>query len=112
MKRVLFLLSAAVLPVAAGEKQLFDGKTLSGWEHVGPGSMVVEDGAIRTEGGMGLLWYKGQRFGNCTIRVIYKTISTPGANSGVYIRMEEPPKDSWYGVHNGYEVQIDGQADD
>jgi hypothetical protein len=96
----------------AESKQLFDGKDMGGWEHVGPGRFVVEDGMLKTEGGMGLLWYKGEKFGDCTIRVVFKTVSQPGANSGVYIRMEEPPKDPWYGVHNGFEVQIDGQADD
>jgi hypothetical protein len=38
-------------------RPLFDGKTLDGWEHVGPGRFVVEGGQLRTEGGMGLLWY-------------------------------------------------------
>lgn len=38
-------------------RPLFDGHTLEGWEHVGPGKFVIEDGLLRTEGGMGLLWY-------------------------------------------------------
>ena len=46
---------------------MFDGKDLNGWEHVGPGRFVLEDGLLKTEGGMGLLWYKGRKFGNCTI---------------------------------------------
>jgi hypothetical protein len=92
----------------AGEwKQLFNGKDLSGWEMVGPGRFVVEDGAMKTEGGMGLLFYKNRKFGNTTIRVVYK-IGSPFANSGVFIRIPEPPRDPWYAVHNGYEVQIAG----
>ena len=48
--------SVAPAPAQAGEwKQLFDGKDLVGWKHVGPGEMTVEDGLIRTHGGMGLL---------------------------------------------------------
>ena len=78
---------------------------------VGPGQFVVEDGMLKTEGGMGLLCYKGQKFGNTTIRVVFKTAS-PKANSGVYIRLPEAPKDPWYGVHNGYEVQIDAGGDE
>lgn len=105
-------LLAASLLTAAEWKQLFNGKDMNGWEHVGPGQFVLESGLLKTEGGMGLLWYKGEKLGNCTLRVVFRTLSTPGANSGVYIRMEEAPKDPWYGVHNGYEVQIDGQADD
>jgi hypothetical protein len=66
---------------------------------------------MKTEGGMGLLWYKGRRFGNCTIRVVFKTTG-PRDNSGVYIRLAEEPRDPWYAVHNGYEVQIDAAGDD
>jgi hypothetical protein len=97
---------------ASGWRQLFDGRTLAGWEHVGPGKFVVEDGVLRTEGGMGLLWYSREKLGNCTIRVVYKT-ATERANSGVYIRIADRPKDEWYAVHHGFEVQImdQGQAE-
>lgn len=46
-----------VSPLLAQQRQnaLFNGKNLDGWEHVGPGSMVVEGGMMKTEGGMGLL---------------------------------------------------------
>ncbi|HWQ53658.1 MAG TPA: DUF1080 domain-containing protein [Bryobacteraceae bacterium] len=96
----------------AGEwKQLFNGKDLTGWEMVGPGRFVIEGGLMKTEGGMGLLYYKGRKFGNTTIRVVFKTASER-ANSGVIIRLPEPPPDPWYGVHNGYEVQIDAAGDE
>lgn len=104
-----FLFSGAL--VAGEGKQLFNGKDLTGWEMVGPGRFVVEDGMLKTEGGMGLLWYKGQKFGNCTLRVVFKT-NSPRGNSGVYIRLPEEPKDPWYAVHNGYEVQIDAAGDE
>lgn len=43
--------------VAQSERRaLFNGRNLDGWEHVGPGSFVVEDGLLKTRGGMGLLW--------------------------------------------------------
>jgi len=93
-----------------GWKPLFDGKSLDGWEHVGPGRMVVHDGLIRTEGGMGLLWYTRATLGDCVIRVVYKTTARV-SNSGVFIRIAEKPKDEWYAVHHGYEVQIDDAAD-
>jgi hypothetical protein len=89
---------------------LFDGMSLDGWEHVGPGRMVLEDGMIRTEGGMGLLWYTREKFGNCQLRVVYKT-TRPTSNSGVFIRIADKPKDEWYAVHHGYEVQICDQTD-
>jgi hypothetical protein len=91
-------------------RPLFDGKSLDGWEHVGPGEMVLENGQIRTEGGMGLLWYTKEKFGDCVIRVVYKTGSRH-ANSGVFVRIADKPKDPWFAVHHGYEIQI-SDADD
>ena len=99
------------LPAADSWKPLFNGKDLSGWKHVGPGKFEVEGGMLKTVGGMGLLVYEGEKFGNTTIRVVFKT-SGGRDNSGVYIRMPEPAPDPWYGVHNGYEVQIDGAGDE
>src|SRR5260370_4779641 len=104
MRVLILTLSAAALLAAADSKQLFNGKDLTGWSMAGPGRFVIEDGMLKTEGGMGLLWYTGQQFGNSTIRVVFKTAS-PNANSGVYIRFPEKPKHPWYAVHKSYEVQ-------
>jgi hypothetical protein len=84
---------------------------MTGWEMVGHGRFVVEDGMLKTEGGMGLLHYTREKFGNQTIRVVFKAASAK-ANSGVYIRMPERAPDPWYGVHNGFEVQIDSGGDE
>ncbi len=92
-------------------RPLFDGKNLDGWEHIGPGKMVLDDGALRTEGGMGLLWYTKEKLGDCVIRVVYKTESRR-ANSGVFVRIAEPPKDPWYAVNHGFEIQICDAEDD
>ncbi len=108
---LIVLLACAPAPAQQGFRPLFNGKDLSGWKHVGPGSFVVEDGMLKTVGGMGLLYYEKEKFGNCTVRVVYKTASDH-ANSGVVIRLPEPPPDPWFGVHNGYEVQIDAGGDD
>jgi hypothetical protein len=104
------VLFAGMLP-GAEWRQLFNGKDLAGWVMVGPGRFLVEDGMLKTEGGMGLLWYQPEQFGNTTVRVVFKT-ATPRANSGVFIRFPEAAKDPWYAVHNGYEVQIDAGGDD
>jgi hypothetical protein len=93
-----------------GWRPLFDGKSLDVWEHVGPGKMVVEDGVIKTVGGMGLLWYTRETFGDCTLRVVYKTSKT-NSNSGVFVRVADKPKDEWYAVHHGFEIQICDGAD-
>jgi hypothetical protein len=107
---LLFSLASACLS-AASWKQLFNGKDTTGWQMTGPGSFVVEDGLLVTKGGMGLLYYKEQSIANATLKVVFKTVGQR-ANSGVYIRMPEQPKDPWYGVHNGYEVQIDSGGDE
>ncbi len=91
-------------------RQLFNGKDLTGWKHVGPGSMSVEDGMIRGHGGMGLLYWAGSEFGNCTIRVVYKMRDT-NSNSGVFIRIPIKPFEEWMPVYYGYEVQIDNQPE-
>ncbi len=111
MKVFLTLLLSATLLTAGEWKQLFNGKDLDGWVMVGPGRFVVENGVMKTEGGMGLLYYSREKFGNCTIRVVFKTASER-ANSGVVVRLPEPPPDPWYAVHNGYEVQIEAQGDE
>ena len=90
-------------------KQLFDGKDLTGWKHVGPGYMTVEDGLIRTHGGMGLLYWTGGKLGDCQIRVVYK-MRDHNDNSGVFIRIPIEPREEWMPVHYGYEVQIDNVA--
>jgi hypothetical protein len=85
-----------------GWRPLFDGKGLDGWEHVGPGRFVVEDGMLRTEGSMGLLWYAREKLGDCTLRVVYRTAG-PRANSGVYIRIVDRPQDDRDVVHHDHE---------
>ncbi len=51
------------MPGAEG-KQLFNGKDMKGWEHVGPGGFTIENGMLKSDGGMGLLWYTPEKFGN------------------------------------------------
>ena len=95
----------------AGEwQQIFNGKDLTGWKHVGPGAHVVEDGLIRTEGGMGLLYWTGGKLGDCVIRVVYK-MRDRNSNSGVFIRIPEEPTEAWMPVFRGYEVQIDNEPE-
>ena len=90
---------------AAARHQLFNGRDLSGWRMSGPGGFVVEDGALKTQGGMGLLWYTEAKVGNAVLRVVYR-VSREEDNSGVFIRIDNVPPNPWYAVHHGYEVQI------
>jgi hypothetical protein len=94
-------------------RPLFDGKSLDGWAHVGPGGFVIEDGALRTDGGMGLLWYTREKFGDATLRIVYRVPQPKGAgNSGVFIRIPTEPTEPWMPVNKGYEVQIDENDSD
>lgn len=111
MRSIVLLAAAAAAAAGAEWRQLFNGKDLEGWKMVGPGRFDVEDGAMKTVGGMGLLYYAGGKIGNATLRVVYQ-VASERANSGVVIRLPEPPTDAWYGVHNGYEVQIDAAGDE
>lgn len=103
---VLGLITAPGAAQKSGWKQLFNGKNLDGWEHVGPGGFKLVDGMLETYGGMGLLWYTQRKFGNCRIRVVYK-MRDQNDNSGVFIRIPIKPREAWMPVNYGYEVQID-----
>ncbi len=92
-------------------RRIFDGKNMDGWEMVGPGEFKQQINRIVTYGGMGMLWYTKEKFGNCQIRVTFKT-SQKNDNSGVFIRIPEPPKNPWDAVNKGYEVQIAASDDD
>jgi hypothetical protein len=111
MRTLILVTLSAALAWGAEWRQLFNGKDLAGWKMAGPGRFVVQGGWMKTEGGMGLLYYAGEKFGDATIRVVYQ-VTDARSNSGVFIRLPEPPPDAWYGVHNGYEVQIDAAGDE
>jgi hypothetical protein len=68
-----------------------DSKLDAAWKHVGWGGFVVDRGAARTQvdpRGMGLLVYTRAKFGNCQLRVIYRS-EKPESNSGVFIRIDD-----------------------
>jgi len=109
LRSALFLLTLVLPSVPYAQtsewKQLFDGKDLTGWKHVGPGHMSAENGLIETQGGMGLLYWTGGKLGDCTIRVVFK-MRDKDDNSGVFIRIPIEPREEWMPVHYGYEIQI------
>ncbi len=93
---------------------LFNGKDLDGWQHVGPGRFVVENGVLKTEGGMGLLWYTKQKLSNSRAarRVPRARADQEAGNSGIFIRIPTEPTEPWMPVNKGYEVQIDHSEDE
>ena len=118
--RFVFLFVVGVLVISAkkapheeqekGWKQLFNGKDLSGWKQVGKGSHWVEDGLIKSKGGMGLLYWTKEKFSHCTLRVVFK-MEKFNSNSGVFIRIPIEPREEWMPVFYGYEVQIDNHPE-
>jgi 3-keto-disaccharide hydrolase len=102
---------AASASASAEEKPLWNGKDLTGWKQVGPGQFVVENGVLKTTGGMGLLYWTGGKVGDSVIRVVYKN-EKKNSNAGVFIRIPEAPTEPWMPVNKGYEVQIDDAQDD
>jgi hypothetical protein len=110
----IFALFGGILPGMAadsgGWKQLFNGKDLTGWKHVGPGSMTVNEGLIETHGGMGLLYWTGGKVSRCTLRIVFR-MRDHNDNSGVFIRIPVEPREEWMPVHYGYEVQIDNEPE-
>jgi hypothetical protein len=111
MRRLIMLLAivlvtATATPTMAAEwKQLFNGKDLTGWKQVGPGHFEVENGLLKTVGGMGLLYYTAGKISNSVIRVVFK-VTQASDNSGVFIRIPVEPREEWMPVHYGYEAQI------
>ena len=109
MRRLLFLFMALEIAVPFSaqpvSRPLFNGRNLDGWQHVGPGSFVVENGLLKTEGGMGLLWFTGEKIGHAKIRVVFK-LTGKESDSGVFIRIPEKPTEPWMPVNRGYEVEI------
>ena len=91
-------------------RQLFNGKDLTGWKHVGPGDHYVENGYIKSHGGMGLLYWQGEKFGNCVIKVVW-AMRDSNSNSGIFIRVPLEPREEWMPVHYGYECQIDNNPE-
>ncbi len=108
------LLFIGLVPLAGAQDcertELFNGRDMAGWEHVGEGRFIVEDGLLITEGGMGLLWYTGRKLKDEVLRVEYRNMD--GTNAGVFIRIPEPPAEPWMPVHRGYEVQIEDRLED
>ena len=102
---------ASSLVAQPSRRALFNGKNLDGWQQVGPGSFVVKHGIMKTEGGMGMLWYARRKIAHATIRVVFK-LTAKESDSGVFIRIPEQPTEPWMPINRGYEVEIGDWPDD
>jgi len=113
--RVLLGLVLVIPALAApGERALFNGKNVDGWEMIrsqGRDTFVVEDGVLRTTGAKGMIAYTREKLGNGALRVVYKMSNEKG-NSGIFIRIPDVPKAERDAIHGGIEVQIDNNDND
>jgi hypothetical protein len=93
--------------IAEGDDGRFNER---GWNHYGPGHFTLDHdtGILTSHGGMGLLWYADETFGDFTLRLEFMT-SVHEANSGIFLRVPGIPLSDDYVFHS-FEVQIDAAA--
>jgi len=94
----------------SGWVSLFNGKDLTGWKMAGPGHFTIEHRALRTHGGMGLLWYNQRPFRDFILQVEWK-VTRQNDNSGIFVRFPDPGNDPWIAVRQGHEIQIQDDRD-
>jgi hypothetical protein len=122
MRTLLVVTLALAGPLLAADTKLFNGKNLDGWsrlqrhEGASPGRVPgfkIENGMLISDPDAAEddIWYTREKIGNATIRVVYK-VDTEKANSGIFIRIPEPPKSEDDAINKGIEVQIDQSDDD
>ena len=70
------------------------------------GQFRRDNGTLRSQGELGLLWYSLTQFRDFELSLDWK-ITQIGDNSGIFIRFPDPNGDPFNAVREGYEVQID-----
>ena len=77
-----------------------------GWNHYGPGYFELnpKTGVLKSQGGMGLLWYSVKKFKDFILELDYKC-STKETNSGVFVRVPALPVSNDY-IYHSFEIQI------
>jgi sugar phosphate isomerase/epimerase len=78
-----------------------------GWNHYGPGHFELDEktGVLKSQGGMGLLWYSVKKYRDFVLELDYKC-SQSDTNSGVFVRVPGLPSSDDY-IYHSFEVQID-----
>ncbi|MCG3195965.1 MAG: DUF1080 domain-containing protein [Candidatus Omnitrophica bacterium] len=123
---VCLLLGLSVHGSCSDQIVLFDGSTLDGWAHTGPGYFAIDKDqkSLVAMGGMGMLWYYDRQFGDFELELEWRR-NIDNANSGVFIRFPNIPQKvrpndaegrglagPWGAVNEGYEIQIYDAATD
>lgn len=86
----------------------FDGAyEKHGWNHYGPGYFELDGktGVLKSQGGMGLLWYSVKKFRDFVVELDFKC-SQKNTNSGVFVRVPDVPTSDDY-IYHSFEIQIE-----
>ncbi len=77
-----------------------------GWNHYGPGYFELDEksGVLKSQGGMGLLWYSVRKYRDFILELDFKC-SHNNTNSGVFVRVPELPSSDDY-IYHSFEIQI------
>lgn len=78
-----------------------------GWNHYGPGHFELDGktGVLKSQGGMGLLWYSARTFRDFVLELDFKC-SRKDTNSGVFLRVPAVPASDDY-IYHSLEIQIE-----
>ena len=81
--------------------------TKHGWNHYGPGYFILDEasGVLKSQGGMGLLWYSTKEYKDFILELDYKC-ADKFTNSGIFLRIPEIVVSNDYIFHS-FEIQID-----
>ncbi|MEV4709663.1 ThuA domain-containing protein [Actinoplanes sp. NPDC049316] len=115
-------------PGHKGYEPIFDGtaESLLGWQQAPSGQFTLQpDGSLRSGGGLGMLWYAQQQYGDFSLKLQFRDVApgTARANSGVFTRFPDPrtpleqrpacgttgsarTSQAWVAIYCGHEVQI------
>jgi sugar phosphate isomerase/epimerase len=77
-----------------------------GWNHYGPGYFELDEktGVLRSQGGMGLLWYSVKKWRDFVLDLEFKC-AQKNTNSGIFYRIPDLPTSDDY-IYHSFEVQI------
>lgn len=77
-----------------------------GWNHYGPGYFELDEatGVLKSQGGMGLLWYSRKMFKDFILELDFKC-AQKNTNSGVFLRVPGIVTNNDY-IYHSFEVQI------
>jgi sugar phosphate isomerase/epimerase len=88
-------------------KRSWGGYEKHGWNHYGPGYFELDPktGVLKSQGGMGLLWYSAKMYRDFVLELDFKC-SRKDTNSGVFLRVPAVPVNDDY-IYHSFEIQIE-----